>query len=1082
MRIHFLTVLLSVLVISTSLAQDENIDLEKQKTLYLVSNAHFDTQWNWTVQTSINNFVYNTLKENIYLLEKYPDYVFNFEGAIKYMWMKEYYPYEYEKVKQFIAQGRWNVAGGSIDANEVQVSSSESQFRNILLGQNYFKSEFGKKSNDIFLPDCFGFGYTLPTIAAHAGMKGFSTQKLSKKWGAAFPNPFEIGVWQGVDGSSIYAALKPGPYIVGFESDIATDTAQLNSINRMGDETGLYVNYRYYGTGDRGGAPDENSVSYIANTIRDTSKMHVIMSSSGALWDKFTAEDKEKLKVYDGELPLTMHGAGCYTSQAFLKYINRKNELLADAAERAAVAADWLQGVAYPREKLNEAWVRFLWHQFHDDLTGTSIPEVYSYTWNDEFISYQQFGSVYSNSTATVIQAMDTDTEGVPVVVNNALSTERNEPVEAVITLTDDTKAVRVFNKSGKEVPSQVNMKEGDNYTVLFLASVPANGFEVYNVKASNEPCKLKTKLKITEGNLENEKYKVSVDANGDIASVYDKSAKKELFTSPARLEMLNDETPNKPAWRIYYNVVSAEPRNYVGNVKSVEIAEEGPVRVSLKVMRETEGSTFVQYIQLSAGDAAERVDVVNDIDWNSRNTLLKAAFPFTVSNEQATYDLGVGTISRGNNKENLYEVPAQQWADITDEDGKYGVSILNDGKYGWDKPADNILRLTLLHTPMTKRNTYYQTYQDLGKHHFTYSISGHKKSWKNTSNLWQATCLNQPLIAFQTEAHDGELGKSFSLASVNTKQVAIKAIKKAENGDAVVIRLQELLGENANNVAISFASPIVSAKELNAIEEEIGEATIKDGKLMVNMTSYQPKTFSLVLSDAKTKIEKIEYKHVELDYNWKVSSGDNDRLTGEFDYAGNSIPAELLPDSIVSDGVAFKIRKGTNIGWIVEVKRNSKDAVIPNGQTVKLPEGDYNRVYILAAATEDTEGTFSVGDNSVTLGIQYYSGFIGQWNSLKFNRVMNEELYEKDFKIVGETPAYLKEDNIAWVGTHRHRADGTNEAYTFCYLYKYAIDIPKGSTTLKLPDNDKIRIMAVTVANDKNKNTNRVSPEVIKL
>ncbi len=1081
MRKYFLTVLISALVIFASLAQDEKIDLEKQKVLYLVSNAHFDTQWNWTVQTSINNFVYNTLKDNIYLLDKYPDYVFNFEGAIKYMWMKEYYPTEYEKVKQYVAQDRWKVAGSSIDANDVQVPSSESQFRNILLGQNFFKSEFNKKSNDIFLPDCFGFSYTLPTIAAHAGLKGFSTQKLT--WGSAYGIPFDIGVWQGVDGSSIFAGFNPGKYIVGFDSDLASDTAQVNEIKRRGNETGLYVDYRYYGTGDRGGAPDEESVSYIANMIRDTSEMHVIMAGTGALWDKFSAEDKAKLPVYNGELPLITHGTGCYTSQAFLKYINRKNELLADAAERASVAADWLQGgTTYPRQKLQEAWVRFLWHQFHDDLTGTSIPEVYPYTWNDELISYQQFGSVYSNSAATVIQALDTRTEGVPVVVNNALSIARNEPVEACLTITGETKAVRIFNKSGKEVPSQLKKKVGDKYTVVFLASVPANGFEVYNVKAASEPSKLKSQLKITDNSLENAKYKVSVDLNGDISSVYDKTEKKELFTSAARLEMLNDETPQKPAWRIYYNSVTAEPRNYVGNVKSIEIEEAGPVRVSLKVTRETEGSVFVQYVRLSAGDAGQRVDVVNDIDWNSRNTLLKASFPFTVSNDVATYDLGIGSISRGNNTENLYEVPAQQWADITDEDGKYGVSILNDGKYGWDKPADNVLRLTLFHSPMTKNKTYYQTYQDLGKHHFTYAISGHKKSWKNTSNLWQAACLNQPLTAFQSDTHDGELGKSFSLASVNTKQVAIKAIKKAENSNAVVIRLQELAGENADNVAISFASPIVSAKELNAIEEEIGEAVIKGGKLMVNMTSYQPKTFSIVLSDPKVRIEKKQYKKVDLDYNWKVSSGDNDRLTGEFDYAGNSIPAELLPDSIVSDGVALKIRKGTNQGWIVLVKENEKDAVIPHGQTIELPEGDFNCVYILAAATEDTEGTFSVGDNSVNLGIQYYSGFIGEWNSFKFNRVMNEELYEKDFKIVGKTPAYLKPDNIAWVGTHRHKADGTNEAYTFCYLYKYAMDMPKGATTLKLPDNDKIRIMAITVANDQNKNTSMVSPAAIKL
>jgi len=170
MKKPILTALLFVFYISIY-AQNTNIpDFTKQKTLYLVSNAHFDTQWHWTVQNSINNYLVNTMKDNFYLIEKYPDYVFNFEGAIKYMWMKEYYPYEYETVKKYIAAGRWNIAGSSLDAIDVQVPSSESQFRNILLGQNFYKTEFNTKSSDIFLPDCFGFGYSLPTII-HAIVK-----------------------------------------------------------------------------------------------------------------------------------------------------------------------------------------------------------------------------------------------------------------------------------------------------------------------------------------------------------------------------------------------------------------------------------------------------------------------------------------------------------------------------------------------------------------------------------------------------------------------------------------------------------------------------------------------------------------------------------------------------------------------------------------------------------------------------------------------------------------------------------------------------------------------------------------------
>jgi alpha-mannosidase len=833
----------------------------------------------------------------------------------------------------------------------------------------------------------------------------------------------------------------------------------------MGKKTGLYLGYRYYGVGDKGGAPKESSVKTLAETLRDSANVKVIISSSDLLGEQLTTEQLNKMEVYDGELPLTMHGTGCYTSQAFLKYINRRNELLADAAERAMVAADWLQGADYPIQKLNETWIRFIWHQFHDDITGTSNPEAYRYSWNDELICYQQFNSIFLQGVSTIVQAMDTRTKGVPVVVNNALSIARTEPVEAVITISDEPETIRVFNKDGNEVLSQLNKKEGNKYTIVFLATVPANGYEVYSIEPAASSTKLKSQLFVSKQMLENKKYKVSIDANGDVSSIYDKIAKKELLSSSARIELLNNETPAKPAWRIYYNSITAKPRNYVSNVKNVEIEETGPVRVSLKITRETEGSEIIQRIRLTMGDTEHRVDVVNDINWSTRNTLLKASFPFSVSNNLATYDLAIGTIKRNTNTENLYEVPGHQWADITHKDGSYGVSILNDGKYGWDKPADNILRLTLLHCPMGNKQNY-QTYQDIGKHHFTYSFYGHNNEW-NHSNVWQAASLNQPMVAFQTNAHDGNLGKSFSMASVSTSQVAIKALKKAENGNSIVVRLQELTGEKTENGMVSFASAVVSGKELNACEEEIGDAVIKDGKLHFNMKAYQPRTFAVILADSKTKVTKTQNLPLKLKLNTRVTTSDNDRFSGEFDVLGNSIPDELLPDEINSEGVVFKLENS---------------AIIPKGDTIQIPAGNFNRIYLLAAATEDTRGTFKVDDKEITLGIQYYSGFIGNWYFPVFDRPMKGSLTPKEIELIKYAPAFLKNDNIAWIGTHRHNIIGINEAYTYCYLYKYAIDLPKETKTLVLPDNNKIRIMAITLSKDETINTSMVTPIGIKL
>ena len=170
----------------------------------------------------------------------------------------------------------------------------------------------------------------------------------------------------------------------------------------------------------------------------------------------------------------------------------------------------------------------------------------------------------------------------------------------------------------------------------------------------------------------------------------------------------------------------------------------------------------------------------------------LKVSFPLAVSNPKATYDLGLGTIQRGNNTSTLYEVPAQQWADLTNTTGDYGVSILNDCKYGWDKPADNELRLTLIHTPVATYGSNCQDTQDFGENRFTYSIYGHTGNWVDGRTVTQGERLNQPLISFQTSAHAGSLGKAVSFLNVSNPNVTVKAVKLAENTNEYIVRVQE--------------------------------------------------------------------------------------------------------------------------------------------------------------------------------------------------------------------------------------------------------------------------------------------------
>lgn len=430
---------------------------QKEYKAYMVSNAHFDSQWNWDVQTSIEVYVRNTMVQNFWLLERYPDYVFNFEGGIKYSWMKEYYPDLYGQVKEWIRRGRWNVCGSTWDATDPNIPSPESFFRNILLGQRFYREEFGVQSNDIFLPDCFGFGYTLPTIAAHAGLIGFSTQKLQWRkhpfYGKA-KVPFSIGLWQGIDGSRLMAALNANDYNTRWDGrDMSRDEGIIALAKGGVNNTA----YRYYGVGDRGGSPTIPTLVSLEKGVRGDGPLEIVSARAGQIYEDYYPFDKHpELPVYDGELLMDVHATGCYTSQAAMKRFNRRNEQLADAAERASVMADWLGAAAYPAEELRTEWRRFIWHQFHDDLTGTSIPRAYTFSWNDELIAQDKFAALSATASGGVSRALDTRVKGTPVVVYNPVAETRREIVEAEIAAASEPRGVSAWSPRGERVPVQI--------------------------------------------------------------------------------------------------------------------------------------------------------------------------------------------------------------------------------------------------------------------------------------------------------------------------------------------------------------------------------------------------------------------------------------------------------------------------------------------------------------------------------------------------------------------------------------------------------------------------------------------------
>ena len=1122
------------------------VDLTKQPTLYVVPYAHLDTQWRWEYPQTIREYLSATMRDNFALFEKYPHYVFNFSGANRYRMMKEYFPADYERLKQYVAAGRWFPAGSSMEENDVNNPSAESIIRQVLYGKELFRRDFGKTSAEYMLPDCFGFPASLPSILAHTGIKGFSTQKLSWHSGTRVGGPdspeqtpvgipFNVGIWEGLDGKTVIAALNATDYTGDIDGDItkSPSSAQLldwpTRIALDGKVTGVAADYHYVGTGDIGGATDEESVKLLEAIVTKstavlpqikmikrgnndvpsfdvpadgqptqlgTGPVTVLEATSDQMFRDITPDMTSRMPMYRGDLELINHSAGSLTSQAYHKRWNRENELLADAAEKASIAADWLGGQKYPQKRLDDAWMLVLGGQFHDTAAGTATPRAYEFAQNDDVIAMNQFSDVLTTATQTVSSLLNTDVHGVPVVVYNPLNIAREDVVEILSPFGNNTpKYVRVTDAEGKDVITQV---EGDK--ILFVARVPATGYAVFSVdNAAKQSADIP--LKVSQSGIENDRYRVTINTEGDVSSVFDKKLNHELLSAPIRLAISTDSPRQWPAWNMDFDQEQAAPRAYVSGSPTIRVVEDGPVRATVEVRRETEGSTFVQQISLARAAAGDYVRFHDAVDWRGKASNLKAVFPLSAENEKATYNWEVGTVERPTAYMNQFEVGSHYWVDLTDKSGAWGSMVLTDVKNASDKRDDHTIRLTLLRTPgfppgTTPEEAEHKAYsdelnQDWGHHEITYGLAGHAGAWQQSGDDWKAYGLSVPMMAFATAKHAGPLGHAFSLLQIDSPDVRVLALKKAERSDDLVLRLVELHGQSLDHVHVKFAGQIVSASEANGQEEPRGAADVKDGVLETSFRAFQPRTFLLHLKSAPEQAQQITSQPLALQYNLAAASADDTHSNGGFDAAGDALPAEMLPRQIAFNGVTFQLAPGG---------ADSKDAIVPHGETMALPAGDFDELYVLAAATNgDQDAEFRIGQKSTHVKIENWGGFIGQWDTrqwkpqpamtsdpshplpIRTDWTVSANHAQWDLENRGSPywsprfpddylalqPGFIKRDTLAWYASHHHTAAGLNQPYAYSYLFAYKLAIPRGAKEVQLPKNSNIRILAMSVAHE---------------
>lgn len=985
--------------------------------IYTISTAHLDTSWLWSQNETAEIYLPRTMKYNFDYFKQYPEYRFNFEGVYRYELIEEYHYDDFQKLTEYVKEGKWVPIGSCYENGDTNIPSPEALIRNVLYGNSYYKEKFNKKSNDIFLPDCFGFGRALPQVMTHCGLIGFSTQKLS--WGCSIEPPFEIGKWKALDDSFVYCSIKAGNY-----STVLKEVRCKWSDDKLQDNItngNIPFTMTYYGTGDRGGAPKEEAMETVFKEMKDnkTNNTEVLSGSMVDFFNDLQKLDKKQgnLREFDKEFLMITHGCGSYTSRTASKRLNKKCENYLDMAERINVLSSLYNVKKYPQDQFNFAWKKVLEHHFHDDITGTSFMECYKKNWNDYFTSINTAKSEFISSAAALENSFDTSKLENPILVYNPNQDTTSKVIVIKIDLPYSDIVVLDLEKNKYEALYE-------NGFVKFNATIPGNTMKIFDViKGSNA-----TKSKITRTtsidlkSIENKRYKVMLDDDFNIASIYDKKLKTELLESPIKYDLMYDiDSIQWPAWEIKYSDIIREPYNYFKN-GTAKIIEDNPLKVAIEIVRKHHKSVLKEIITLEKD--SNRIDVYNELDWQEDATDLKVVFPLKVNANHGTYDIGIAKYNRPNNTEKLYEVPCQKFARI--EDNKYGVSILTDSRQGFDKPNDNTIRLTAVHSPYS--NYRYECSQhllDFGKNIFSYSLVATTN--KEETSINEAEKFTKPVVAFKMNKHEGSIKNDLTLFTINNDNARVMCFKRAINEDKYILRVVDYHGNGLKNVKVNFIKEIKSLYQVQGDEEIISKVNFANNEFEFDLNKHEIKSFMIEFKQVKAK-EDCEFVTLPFD---KVGITSNSNRDSSMLKHHISLPKELIKNEIInSNGIDYKL------------KLDGNNALEFNNQLIKLNK-KYKYAYLLILNQgKDKE----IKINNKNVFVQNSFEKLGQY-----------DLYGlKEF-------GYTKKIPQAFFFTHYHK-NSKDQVLKDCYLY--SVKVRTEDDTLLLNKNNNIVLFAITLSN----------------
>lgn len=788
-----------------------------------IGHTHIDVAWWWTVEQTREK-VARSFATVLKLMDEYPSYKFMSSQPQLYAFLKERYPELYARIKERVAEGRWEPEGGMWVEADCNVTSGESLVRQFIHGKNFFRQEFDKDNKILWLPDVFGYSAALPQIMKECGIEYFMTTKIA--WNQFNKLPCDTFMWRGIDGTEILT------HLITTQDPNQSEQSFFTTYNGKLHSAALMAGWKRYqnkninndilisfGYGDGGGGPTRAMLETGDRLAKGVTGIPKVRQEGSLTYFRELDQrvrDNRRLPTWEGELYLEYH-RGTYTSMARNKRSNRKAELhMMDLELLGVLAAD---KVAYPAKDTDAMWKTILINQFHDILPGSSIHEVYEVTKQEYAELEEKIARLEAERTAALVQPTQ----------NVTLFNTKGFTSDEVVAL-GDVKASALRAPDGSVYPVQ----QTADGAIAFVRALPSKGYMTF-VPAEGETAALPFHQ---EGSvLETPFYTVEIAPDGTFSRLFDKENRREVFKAGQcgnLLRMYED----KPIYYDNWDIDEFYTEKYwdMKDVQSMTWTEMGPVRATLEIVRKESLSTICQKIHFYADD--RRIDFETVVDWKEHQHLLKVLFPVDIHADEATFDVQFGNLKRKVHKNTSWEQArfescAQKWMDFSE--GHYGVSLLNDCKYG-HSVNDGVMGLTLIKSGIEPNPV-----ADQEVHVFTYALYPHAEGWQQAGTVRAAQKLNQPALAVA----GGEDGQCFSLCSVTAPNVMLETVKQAEDGDGWIVRMYET--ENARTeCSFRWERPCTSIEECNCMEDEKTGVKTSAQQIDFVIKPFEIKTFRI--------------------------------------------------------------------------------------------------------------------------------------------------------------------------------------------------------------------------------------------